>query len=193
MLQNFKTDLLSFSASDIFRKYFYDSSTSMILDSNQVLNLKNSIVEKFKVAYPDIIIVGSARLGFSIKESRRFMDFGEESDIDVAIVSDDLFAKIWEETIQYINESGGAYPKKRDFFKYLAQKGWIRPDMLPTSEYFPFTNEWKEFFRELTNSGTCGRYPISAGIYYSSFFLEQYQIKSISQCQIGVTNENNSN
>lgn len=193
MLQSFKNDLLSLTASDIFRKYFCDSSTSKVLDSNQVLHLKNSITDEFKISYSDINVVGSARLGFSIKESRRFLDFGENSDIDVAIVSDDLFARVWEETVRYINESGEVYPQKKDFFKYLSQKGWIRPDKLPKSDYFPFTNDWKDFFRELTNSGKCGRYKISAGIYYSPFFLEQYQIKSILQCQMEISNENNSN
>lgn len=142
--------------------------------------LKEEICEHFKIEFNDVVLVGSAKLGFSIKPSKRYVAFGEESDIDVAVVSTSLFQKIWEEAFLY-KKSGADWPSASSFFKYLSQ-GWIRPDKLPSSEYFSFTGTWWDFFNAMTSSRKYGPYQIRAGLYHSSFFLQEYQKICIEQC-----------
>jgi hypothetical protein len=82
-------------------------------------------------------IVGSAKLGFSIiKKSRagciypRYRPFSPVSDIDIAVVSPDIFRLIWNDLSIYAHgqpwmpwDSG----KLGDYFLY----GWLRPDHFP--------------------------------------------------------------
>ena len=47
------------------------------------------------LAVGDIRIVGSARLGFSMKPRNHLREFTEESDIDVVVVNETLFDQLW--------------------------------------------------------------------------------------------------
>ena len=138
------------------------------------------ICEQFEIEFNDVLIVGSGKLGFSIKPSRRFESFNNDSDIDIAIVSTPLFERVWQEAYLY-KKSAADWPSSGHFFKYLADGG-IRPDKLPPSSYFNFTADWWNFFNELTASNKFGPYKIRGGLYHSHFFLQEYQTICIDQC-----------
>lgn len=179
MIEDFKSDLNLLTPSQLFKKYIL-GSVCHILDLQQDLELRETVSTNFDIGFQDVIIVGSGKLGFSIKPSKRYVHFCDESDIDVAIVSTKLFEKIWKETYLY-SKSGADWPESNNFFKYLS-KGWIRPDKLPRSRYFTFTDQWWDFFNKLTLSRKYGPYKIRAGLYHSNFFLEEYQKICIEQC-----------
>lgn len=180
MIEDFKQDLTDLTSLQIVRKYILGAE-SQILNPDQHYRLKEQVCEHFGVEFNDVIMVGSGKLGFSIKPSRRFQSFHDESDIDIAVVSSKLFEKIWTEA--YLFKKGGAdWPKAESFFKYLSE-GWIRPDKLPRNEYFEFTSKWWDFFNALTSSGHYGPYAIRAGLYHSNFFLQEYQKICIEQCK----------
>lgn len=46
-------------------------------------------------------------------------------------------------------KSAAYWPKANSFFRYLSE-GWIRPDKLPSSNYFEFSKQWCDFFNRLT-------------------------------------------
>jgi len=179
MLKEFKTDLNGLSSLQMIRKYILNGACH-VLDHDQHFRLKEEICEHFKVEFNSVVLVGSGKLGFSIKPAKRFQSFGDDSDIDVAVVSPQLFEKVWEEA--YLYKKGGAYwPKATSFFTYLSE-GWIRPDKLPSSDSFEFTATWWDFFNEITASKRYGPYKIRAGLYHSMFFLQEYQKICIEQC-----------
>lgn len=60
------------------------------------------ISQKLEVHYNDIAIAGSAKLGFSINPKKNFKAFGENSDIDIIIVSRKYYYQFWE---AYRNDS----------------------------------------------------------------------------------------
>lgn len=179
MIEDFKNDLISLSSLQIFRKYVL-SGKSFALSEDDHYQLKEEVCDHFAVEYNNVILVGSGRLGFSIKPGKRFIPFGENSDIDLAIVSTSLFEKVWEEAYLY-KKSSAYWPQSQKFFKYLSE-GWIRPDKLPPSEYFRFSGSWWDFFNELTKSNKYGPFKIRAGLYHSHFFLQEYQTICIEQC-----------
>lgn len=179
MTEKFKADLATLSDVQIIRKYILNGGC-YALNEDQHYRLKESICEHFKIEFNDVILVGSGKLGFSIKASKRYQPFGDESDIDVAVVSTMLFTKIWEEAHRF-KRSGAYWPKCAEFFRYLSE-GWIRPDKLPTSEYFKFTEYWWGFFNSMTSSKDFGPYKIRAGLYHSMFFMQEYQKICIAQC-----------
>lgn len=178
-IDQFKADLRELTSIELVRKYLYSGSGGMLTD-DQHYQLKNEISLHLGVHFNDIVLVGSSKLGFSIKPTKRYFPFGEESDIDVAVVSTNLFQKVWQES--YLYRKGGAdWPAASEFFKYLS-KGWIRPDKLPAGGIFEFSASWWDFFNELTASRRFGPYKIRAGLYQSLFFLEEYQKICIEQC-----------
>lgn len=179
MLEAFKTDLSSLSSIQMIRKYILNGSCH-ILNDDQHFRLKEQICEHFRVEYNSVILVGSGKLGFSIKADKRFLPFGEDSDIDVAVVSTELFQKVWEEVYLY-KKSGAYWPNSGTFFRYLSE-GWIRPDKLPSSDYFAFTATWWNFFNDITASKRYGAFKVRAGLYHSMFFLQEYQKICIEQC-----------
>ncbi|MDQ8200509.1 hypothetical protein QEH56_20250 [Pelagicoccus enzymogenes] len=176
--EEFQTDLKLLSSEELFRRYVLNGSCASISDA-QVHAVKESLSNKFTVEYNDVVVVGSANLGFSIKPTKRYVPFGDDSDIDIAIVSRELFERVWREIYIY-SKSGAVWPNKKMFIKYLF-RGWIRPDLLPRSPIFDFSNQWWEYFRTLAIESLDIK--IAGGIYQSYFFLEQYQVICIDQCK----------
>jgi len=179
MLEDFKTDLRNLAAIQIVRKHILNGGCHA-LNEVEHYQLKESISEHFKIDFNNVFLVGSGKLGFSIKSEKRFQSFGDESDIDIAVVSPELFTKVWEEAYLY-KKDGSYWPRSAEFFKYLSE-GWIRPDKLPSSHYFEFSKNWWDFFNTLTSSRKFGPYKIRAGLYHSLFFLQEYQMICVKQC-----------
>lgn len=178
-MEEFKKDLKTLNSLQIVRKHIFNGS-SKILSDEQIYKIKERICLQFDIDFNDILLVGSGKLGFSIKGTRRYQEFNDDSDLDIAVVSPLLFQKIWREAYTY-KKTGAYWPTKNDFFKFLSA-GWIRPDKLPTSSVFKFTGEWWSFFNDLTSSHEFGPYKIRAGLYQSWFFLEEYQQICVKEC-----------
>jgi predicted nucleotidyltransferase len=180
-LLSYRIDIGQLTSKQIFRKYLLDGP-SPILDNAASFGLREAVCDNFDVEFTDVIIVGSCKLGFSIKPERRYGTFGENSDIDIAVVSQYLFERVWKDAILYAR-SGAYWEKSGTFFKYIA-KGWIRPDKFPSSKEFEFSRHWWQFFEQSTRKGEFSPYKLRAGIYHSWFFLEQYQRICIEQCKL---------
>jgi len=175
----FQNDIFSEDSTSIVQKYILQGEP-IVLSSDRYFRLRKAISGKFGLHPNDILLVGSAKLGFSLSENRMLENFCNESDIDVAIVSAGLFQRVWQEAFKY-RDSVGNWSNFPSFRRYLF-KGWIRPDFLPLSENFEFAEEWNSFFQQLTASGEFGPYKIAAGLYHSLFFLESYHCKCIEMC-----------
>ena len=186
----FKKDVLDLPAIEVVRKYITYGDT-YILDHDKYYSLKQKVSNHFDIHPSEVIIVGSGKMGFSIAENTtssppkiRYRNFGNDSDIDVAIVSQALFEKIWQEVYNYYIEKG-MWSRKDKFEEYFF-RGWLRPDMFPLSKNFPVCEEWWTFFQALTSSNEFGFYKISAGLYKSWFFLEKYQSGAVEQCKLNL-------
>lgn len=178
-MDDFKDDLVSLNSLQIVRKHVFNGQSKVLTDS-QFYQLKEDVCTIFEIDFNDVLLVGSGKMGFSIKPSRRYGVFNDESDLDIAVVSNELFQKVWKEAYKY-KKSGAYWPKQGEFFKFLSE-GWIRPDKLPSSKYFGFTGKWWDFFNELTSTEKYGPYKIRAGLYQSWFFLEEYQKICVQEC-----------
>lgn len=183
-LDRFRQDLTSADNTTLVDRYYY-STSGPILSNEQQAALRRKISDQFGVSIRDVILVGSAKLGFTLrhKPSRPPLShFGDESDIDVAIVSQELFIQFWEKTFSYWVQKGD-WPRVEEFRKYLF-RGWLRPDKLPSDVEFGLSNEWFEFFRSLQAGGSFGGYKIAAGIYLNEHFWEEYVGSALSECRL---------
>ena len=179
-LRVFQLALNTDTISTIVRKYltFGDSA---VLDYDKYYNLKAEVAENFKIHPSEVLIVGSAKTGFSIAPQKRFRFFNDKSDIDVAIISPFLFDRIWQQVFDCW-EDGGEWSGIDGFKDYLF-RGWIRPDKLPPRNRFKIRQEWWEFFRLVTQKQSYGPYKVAAGLYKSWHFFEIYQSICVKSCK----------
>jgi hypothetical protein len=179
-IRAFKQDLGQHTVPVMVQKYI-TYGDCFALSQASYFDLKSGIASEFGLHPSQVMIVGSAKLGFSIVKWKRYRPFGDTSDIDVAIISPELFDELWINVYEYW-QAGGYWDQIADFQEYLF-RGWLRPDKLPPSRSFAGRRQWWEFFRRLTNSREFGDFQIRAGLYKSWYFLESYQAGCINQCR----------
>lgn len=186
---DFKKHLPILDETALVRK-FITSGDSYVVDQDNYLDLKTTVADHFDIHPNEVLIVGSGKMGFSIAENlakgkTRYRHFNDSSDIDVAIISQGLFDKIWKDLYNYIEDKN--YWQKQQEFTTYHFTGWMRPDMLPNSPRFDFTQTiWWDFFNNLTSSQKYGDYKIRGGLYRNWHFLEKYQVKCVRQCKLNI-------
>lgn len=177
-ISEFKIDLVSKQDDEIISKYFYNDFPPAALDLETYHKLRLEIRNHFNLeSVFNVIMVGSGRLGFSIKPQNEYRYFNDESDLDIAIISSDCFVKYWR-VIRDLDRALTIWKNEQVFEEYFFN-GWMRPDKLPQKRTFidPFT--WWDYFNKLSIGGKFGKISINAGLYYSIDFLEAYQKKSL--------------
>jgi hypothetical protein len=179
-IQAFKSDLSGNSPIEVVRKNIIFGDC-FVLSQSEYLDLRSKVANRFHLHPNEVLIVGSAKLGFSIVPAKRYRHFSNESDIDIVLISSSLFDQIWHATFTYKHEVG-IWDQEKEFKDYLF-RGWIRPDKLPPSKHFSICSDWWEFFRELSNTRKYGNYKIAGALYKSWFYLEDYQKICTEDCK----------
>lgn len=196
----FKQDCLEQNSDVIVQKHLIDG-TSFFFDNVQKgeeFDFKKDLAKSLGVHIRDIVIVGSGKLGFSIKPDEENLSFypfkkfdydfeknieNKKSDLDVAIVSGGLFDRqlvnIYNHTNSYSNVSFKGKTKK-SFAEYIL-KGWLRPDFIP--EDYSITNEIQAAQDKYKMK--YGR-EINIGIYKSWFFFEKYHQNNINNIKLNL-------
>ena len=148
-LEAFQSDLANQEPIDIVRKHIVFGECAVISPETYFC-LRDTVAKKFSLHPNDVLVVGSAKLGFSIAPDKEYKIFGENSDIDVAIISSYFFELIWKDLHRFISQRG-YWEGQNNFNKFLF-RGWIRPDKLPFEYGFKFAKEWWEFFNKLSST-----------------------------------------
>ena len=180
VLINADRGFIAQTALDKFLRERVLSGECRALDSAQHINLRDEIATQFSIHSNDVIVVGSAKLGYSVSPLKALKPFDDSSDIDVAIVSAKLFEVYWLEMYR-AKKRMIEWPELPDARKYLFS-GWIRPDKLPMLQ---LRNDWFDFFSDLQARRLGGPYPVRAGIYYNIGFLEAYQENGVRRSFTG--------
>lgn len=164
----------------IVQKYICNGS-SPILTDEQIFEIKYEIAKQFNIHPNEVILTGSAKLGFSLAPKKLFKKFDENSDIDIAIISNIAFEAFWEELLDFninIKNRNEQEEKNYRIFQDYFFRGWIRPDKFPFE--YSRKKEWFDFFNSLTNKiYQYGEHKIAAGIYKNFATFELYNIKNI--------------
>ncbi len=154
---------------------------------NDYFAFKQRVCGQLNVHHTEVTIVGSGKLGFS---PAKRTSFSLDSDIDVAIVSTELWEKVFElglkleyrmrsfEISLHRHQMDG-YVK---YLRYIAL-GWVRPDLIPNVDPMEeFKQSWFDLFRSLSfDRSEVGNYKVSAGLYRSQNHLEKYTVHSLRQ------------
>lgn len=191
---------------DIVRKYLINGNSYFFeydgIDDNEY-NIKKDLARCLKIHPNNIIIVGSGKLGFSIKpinkeyplNNFRFDNIGEleESDIDIAIINNELFDKKLQLIHNYLRgydlsrifevfddcRQGRQFKKCFDDFSRYILLGWLRPDKMPKGfKLFEDVSIIQNKYRKKYNR------KINIGLYKSWEYFEDYNIQNIKAIQI---------
>lgn len=196
-----ETDLVSdMDLEQVFQKHVIDGRSFLFALDPETINeeykLRHDIAVALSINLNDVIIVGSAKLGFSVKTTQ-FVKFDsrfnstrvnrDKSDIDIAIINKDFFERQtrviynlsrhfdrewictnWKENAYYQGKRGeGMFDK---YVRYLAQ-GWFRPDYAPNLylDRVPWKNVKDQWFEKMKRK-------ISFGVYSDWYYLKYYHM-----------------
>ena len=158
-------------------------------DEDAYYKFRKRIAEHFSIQFYEVFIVGSAKLGFSPQKKKTF-DY--DSDIDVAIVSTDLYDRIMESIFEYQMQlrearravSADELKRYHKFLEYGAL-GWMRPDLLPYSfRMNDLRTEWFAYFESISYGlSEVGNYKVTAGAFKNYSFLERYVLSGLASLQ----------
>lgn len=186
-INNLKHDLNNGLIPDkaIIRKYLLHG-TPLCYSENEDLyfELKNMVADQFNISTTKIVMVGSAKLGFSIAPHKLWKKFDDESDIDIVVISESLYDQYWKELLDFNIDvkarTGTEDSNYRKFLEYFL-KGWIRPDLFP----FKYSGKeaWFDFFNKISY-GKFGNHKIAAAIFRNEYFFEHYHMRNINQLRL---------
>ena len=138
-IEEIKKDISSLTNKDFYRKHILRSDNwyfESVIGSNKEEAIR--ITDDFKlivsqslgISFNNISIVGSSKTGYSLtpsseKKNKLFRRFNEESDIDIAIVSDKLFQTYWglfRDSYSEINKSHYSFISRGIYRGYINEK-----------------------------------------------------------------------
>lgn len=167
-----------------------DEASHVSSDGKQFI--QDVIAAKYSIPVGEVkvIIVGSAKLGFSISEKKddgidypRYRPFGPNSDIDIVVVCNRLFFRIWQEISQYSHDQVPPKPwKSKRLGDYLVN-GWLRPDHFPKMANLQRCDDWWNCFNRLSRDPRFKRRSVRGGIFFSEAHVQQYYIRPILECR----------
>lgn len=102
--EQFKSLILREQPIDFCRRYLFDQSAWVFSEASGLnpvgdyQEFKLTVANAVNTSPNNVAIIGSGKYGFSMGPNKAFRPFRpEESDIDVVIVSQNLFSSIWSE------------------------------------------------------------------------------------------------
>ncbi len=190
-LATLKASITSREADDFVREFIL-SADCLHVTSAAIEHIRSNLSDAvgIKIEPEEMVVVGSAKLGFGLFEKKRrdidplprFRPFSPASDIDVAICSPQVFDTVWKELCDYaIGQPWLPYIMKNTG-NYLVY-GWLRPDQVPFEARLRTLDGFQDRLRKLSNDKILGRRKISGAIYRDVSFLSKYQTRGIAQCR----------
>jgi hypothetical protein len=126
--ESLKRLVLSIDNHDVLAKVFLLEGAPKVFESSPMkyMIFREQVADRFDVGYQDICIVGSAKLGFSPSPHKFGKPFAEESDVDVVIISEEMFDRGTLHLFRYLNQLG---PNLTDFGFGKGNARQVRPDL----------------------------------------------------------------
>jgi len=197
ILDNFKKDCINSKSDSIVQRYLIEDSSYFFnkIEIGKEYDFKKEIASILKVHIRDIVIVGSGKLGFSLKPDSsdeglylfKEFDFNfnnnisqQKSDLDVAIISSSLFDKEIKNLYDHTDFYRNIWSSRSSLAKY-ALMGRLAIRFLPLD--FEFTKEIVEAQEKYKM--LYGR-EINLEIYKSWHYFETYHQENIKTIQVNL-------
>ncbi|WP_169980716.1 hypothetical protein [Tautonia rosea] len=160
---------------------------------------KHYIIEQLSSAFAvpapsvQVWITGSAKLGFSLVEKTRkdrngihevlsrYRSFGPDSDIDIAVVSPEIFRMIWDDLSIFAHGYAWMPWDSKRLGDYMVY-GWLRPDHFPRGSRLRRCDDWWDCFRYFSADLRFGRRKVRGGLFHSLSDLKRYLRRAVKEC-----------
>jgi hypothetical protein len=131
----FKSALLNRPINDVLQDYVLSGEPYAFREQPQALSsLRGHISRALKVDERNIVIVGSAQVGFSLSPDNFPRQFTDGSDIDVVVVHEGLFNAVWHTLLQWHYPRRHNLPNADWSWSSARRKelywGWFVPDAI---------------------------------------------------------------
>lgn len=187
-LADFKSACRSGKPDEVVQRFLVDGAAYFFEDAGEEFAFKKSISSALGVHIRDLAIVGSGKLGFSLKPDKKNPGFYEykkfdsdrKSDLDVAVVSGYLF----DSQLKKIYEFTDAYSSRIKNYPYVVKqilKGRLRPSSLP--EGYLVADEIEE---AKSNLEEVFDREVNFEIYKSWFYFEKYHINNVNRIILNI-------
>jgi hypothetical protein len=191
-VEAFKSDLKATIPINVIQKHITTGDPA-IIPGDVYFELRRRVAENFHLHPSEVVLVGSCRLGFTLKRNRktneRYRPARPTSDVDLAIVSSGQFDSYWDRVFFMVRKNRDwSLSHGRKFTRDLFN-GWITPSELPNLPQFADALAWTEYFAELTRLRICGLREVKPRLYRSWSRLEAYQEIMVNQCRIELVGE----
>lgn len=190
---DFRDLLLTRSAAEIVDQVILANNPGPFLTQEALNSLESKARAVFGLTDEQnlsAIVVGSAKLGFAFLEKQGRDGAGYKpayrayqpgaSDIDIAVVSQVLYGKIWQDLAGF-GANQIYFPWKTDLAAYMLH-GWIRPDKFPIASPQRCT-DWKNLVHEVSRTDHFRYKRLRCGIFHSRYFLNIYQQRGVIAAQ----------
>lgn len=150
-------------------------------DIKEYARWRHALAKSIGVDASAILITGSAAFGISLNPYKNFKFFDENSDIDVAVISDYHFTEAWR-TLRNIGPKRHSFSQKikqsiKDHVDRYIYWGTIATDkLLPL---FPFGPQWKIALDEAAQSPPTSGRTINIRLYKDLDSLRAYQVNNL--------------
>ncbi len=141
-----RQEIIESSTDTIYRKYLNGNEVwyfKVLLGeqnySNKYDEFKRYVNTKLNIRFNEIAIFGSAKCGFSLSPDKNLSLFHEDSDIDLALVSRELYMQFWEAYLKKLYN--GEIESYNRFAKGVFRK-FIELDQFP--EDISLYQEWEK-------------------------------------------------
>jgi hypothetical protein len=165
--------------SELVDEYVFSEQPFAFLGQPDALpTLRRHLSSRLALNENNIVIVGSAQVGFSLSPDSFFRPFSEDSDIDVLVVDEQLFDRIWAAILRWhyprrawLDGSDWEWARLRQKELYwgwftpnkIRFNGLTLPDMLkPVRD---LSTSWFNAFRSLSQYREFSRRDVSGRLY----------------------------
>lgn len=170
------------------------AARSETLNNDQERDLRIAVSDSFGVSVTSVCVVGSAKLGFRLfkkpakgndtPERLQFSAFDDYSDVDVAIISQNIFLSHWRNVYSFFSDGGYTSRnnwqsnKETNNFSFFLTQGWVRPDYLPGTGDYDRKILWQSKVNEI-NKKKIVHVGVKVGLYFDDEFLMGYHANGI--------------
>jgi hypothetical protein len=141
---------------------------------------REEVAARLGVEGDDVVIVGSARLGFSLNPDHLLTQFTHKSDIDLVIVSSLVFDAAWEEMLANSTSIALANEDERRRLKKTREnlfQGYFRPDHVPLGTFLG--REWFPSLSMRFNSIVARTHQVSAWLFKSKVHAKGFYTANV--------------
>jgi hypothetical protein len=179
------TDLLGLCLRDDRMPYVFEPEPESWNEFRAALSAE------LRIAVTDITVVGSARLGFSLRPDNNLKPFSDKSDIDVIVVNEQLFDRLWLDLLATAYPDEETSPRLGGWLKDRRREvyaGWLNPLEIKldrtiwgtrAAPIYEFSSQWFNCFQKASQHPPRRHEAIEGRLYRTWRHAELYHLHSL--------------